>query len=173
MPIKRPDGKPLELDKPNPLLATQDFWDFDNETIYLHNFKKPIAIVIQEKHMTKPTPRILTKELIEEKPKTTSPPRKKMLVHCLKAVREEHIDDLYGDKYHTINYKGKFTFEAILINVNDLSISLWSPTDNVTDSSIIFPEGDMKWWKINSVKPSENGFLLEGTPSIDHPDFSD
>lgn len=97
---------------------------------------------------------------------------KRTIANCLQADFKEHIDDLYGERSTKINYKNKFTFEAIFIDEDDLNLVFWTHLNKVTKHSIIYPRNkEKRWWKVTNVKNAPEGYFISCMPSQYHPNF--
>jgi hypothetical protein len=97
---------------------------------------------------------------------------KKTILHCLPAVVKTVVDDLYMDRSFKVSYGKKFTFEAIIVEENDLGIVFWTHLENISRFSVIYPQNQEKrWWKVDNVKNAPEGFFLRCLPSSDQPAF--
>lgn len=101
---------------------------------------------------------------------------------CLPVVVDVQEDSLYGDVITTNKYGDKFTFEAIVIEKDDLEIKFWSNADLVSKGSIVYPSKytyrkeeykDYRWWEIKEITEKGNGKLIYAILSTITPDFSD
>ena len=95
--------------------------------------------------------------------------------HCAPAIGEKvHKDALYGSSYTTTRYGEKFIFDAVVVDVSDFQLQIWS-VRHVPKGSIIYrkdPEGGERWWRINEVEPKSSGYLAIANISELNPDFS-
>jgi hypothetical protein len=95
----------------------------------------------------------------------------KTFIHCLPAIIVEKKDSLYGDVSSRIQYKNKTSFEAVIINQNDMSIEMWAEVV-FEKGSILYPKnGDKRWWKIQNHYPKLGGHVMQAVPSQDQPYF--
>lgn len=97
----------------------------------------------------------------------------KVVVLCQPGVVRKNKDDLYGEIRTQVVPAGEpFTFEGVIVYGDDLSLSIWSPTDRVTRGSVIFPQNrDKRWWKVVSVEPNMQGWMLNTVISDYQPQF--
>lgn len=194
MTLRKSDGTPYRLNRPNPLMLNQEIWDGD---FVLHNFKfketviedgskfnyrsvehvpfaDEIANAIQDEG--EDLPPIETVKAETPPPKATSILKhspNKIVVYCLPGVIKKVRDDLYGDTKTKIEYVSEpFTFEGIVLLADDISISVWCPTDQVTVGSIIYPQNNEKrWWRVMKSSPNTEGWMLEAGISDFQPRF--
>lgn len=142
------------------------------------------TVVIEEKPAIQPPLPITQPEVVAPQeindPTIERPPTinekllsyKRTIVNCLQADVKEHIDDLYGERSVKVNYKSKFTFEAIFIDEDDLNLVFWTHLEKVTKHSIIYPRNkEKRWWKVTSVKKAPEGYFINCMPSQYHPNF--
>lgn len=96
---------------------------------------------------------------------------KKTFIHCLPAFVKEKEDSLYGDVSTRIEYSKKTSFEAVIINQNDIKIEMWAEV-YFEKGSILYPKnGDKRWWKIHEYYNKLGGYVIIGVPSQDQPYF--
>jgi hypothetical protein len=179
MAIKNKDGTIFQLQKPNPIMKDQEFW---NDYI-LHNFNGEETIAIEQpqppkkkyqnieeiipqeiKVPIKETP--IPKKKPKEEPKKEEPP--KTLLYCMPAITKH--DKLYGED--RISYGPQFTLESIVIEMDDLTCKLWVNTNKVTENSILYMPRTIRWWKAEKITDNNNGHIIVCTPSTIQPDFS-
>ena len=98
----------------------------------------------------------------------------KVVIYCLPGVIKKGRDELYGDpRPSKIEYtKDPFTFEGIILLADDLSLTIWCPTDQVTVGSVLYPQNnDKRWWRVLSSTPNTEGWMLETGISDFQPQF--
>lgn len=194
MPIKKKDGTEFKLRHPPKLSAHQEFWS--DEKLVFHNFKFKQSIVknvqpIVAKKLEVPPVVTTVETFLEEikvqpEVKETLPieePKKienKIFTFALPSYFVEVEDDLYGEKYKKIHYKEKITFESILIDRGDLSLSFWTNISLQKGSVVYFSKyidgqkiSEFRWWKVSKSEPAEEGFVYYCINSDYQPDFSD
>jgi hypothetical protein len=92
--------------------------------------------------------------------------------HCAPAIREEHIDALYGDRKISTRYGKKHVFDGVIVSQSDLEIQFFSFRP-IAIGSIVFPVNlDKQWWRVEEVAPKTGGYLCKGLVSDVNPDFS-
>jgi hypothetical protein len=214
MPIKDRDGNIYKIQKPNPVMKEQEFWnksklklinfDFINEVVSdegevvikdVINKNGPIPKKeIENILVLKPEPIIENKPIvienkpepiIENKPIVNKPIVKeitdrekkikemKIQVYCLPVFDSEVKDDVYGDKYLVKSYGDKFTFEAIMVEEEDLFCKFWTNT-KIPSSSIVYPKNQSRrWWQVQNLESMDNGYMITAAPTQANPDFTD
>jgi hypothetical protein len=96
----------------------------------------------------------------------------KVTVLCLPGRMSKNIDDLYGESRPQVVYDDPFVFEGVIVYGDDLSLSIWSPTDKVTKHSVVFPQNrDKRWWRVVGIEPNMQGWMLNTTISDFQPQF--
>lgn len=94
----------------------------------------------------------------------------KVSVYCLPGIPKK--DDFYGENRGKFDYGEPFTFEGVVVYGDDITTTVWSPTEQVTKGSIIFPQNrDKRWWRVVSRDPKMGGWMLHGTVSDFQPQF--
>jgi hypothetical protein len=184
MTLRKSDGTPYRLNRTNPFMMNQEIWNGD---FTLHNFKfkelvvpdtgqtdyrsleqvsfvDELAEAVQD--ITKDLPPVESVKVETPPPKVTSVLKhspNKVVIYCLPGVVKKVKDELYGDMKTKIDYTGEpFTFEGIILLGDDISLTIWCPTDQVTVGSVLYPQnGDKRWWRVSSVKPNTDGWMLE------------
>jgi hypothetical protein len=176
MTIKDKDGKPYKLSGPNPLRLSQNDWD--KSQVELINMQWNGTSVKQEKEQQKPIQKYITpvttesNEVIEPPKQQEQPSIKKTVFLCLPILKNVTSDDLYGINQVTTSFGKKYTFEAIIIDENDLMLSFWTSID-ISNDSIVFPRSfGKRWWKISSRQAINGGFSYSAITSDINPDFS-
>jgi hypothetical protein len=164
MPIKNKDGSTLTLQAPNPLMKHQELW---GNKYTLHNCKwEPVS-----NENTEVVQQPVVVPMLEEIPRP--PDDGRIHVWCLPAHVKEQVDKLYGQKYQRIKYGKKFMFEALVLEEDDLYMSLWTNTRAVTLESVIFPRNQEKrWWRVNSIEQQNDGYCLMTSICDFTPEFS-
>jgi len=198
MALKTSDGKPYRtLFEPNPILKEQE--SIEEKNLVFHNFKWEPTVVEglppvtqQKKKKKRPALKpeslsastqddfmeLIRKEASELKAeKKPEPPKPKdimdnnnvVIVHCQTATIREREDDFYGETRKTIQYGENTQFEALIVESNDLGISLFVKND-VSIGSVLYPSvykngeklNDNRWWRVTRSKPTKDGFILIG-----------
>jgi hypothetical protein len=96
----------------------------------------------------------------------------KCTVYCLPGNLKKNTDDLYGESRPQVVYGDPFVFEGVIVYGDDMSLSIWSPTDKVTKHSVLFPQNrDKRWWKVVGIEPNMQGWMLNTTISDYQPQF--
>lgn len=207
MTLMNKDGKPYRtFSAPNPLVAEQI--TVDKQELVFHNFKqkttveeipdlpKPIKSEIP-KPQTAAVDDFLSLLKTEAKnlkatppPELPKPPKPKdvmegegvVVVFCQPATIRETTDDLYGETRRTIKYGEKFDFDALIADMSDLEICLFT-RQKIDIGSVVYPsrykfktdEGGLqllRWWRIGQIQPYKDGFLLYGNITNHNVDFS-
>lgn len=97
----------------------------------------------------------------------------KITIHCLPANITIKHDNLYGDVKKSIKYGDKFTFDAVLLEIEDFQLAFWTNL-KLTNESIIYPKNsDKRWWKTTTSESKFNGFIYYCKPSNVTPNFED
>ena len=153
-------------------MRDQQLW----EEYQLHNFVfKPFIVedtgsakFVHQKNSTIVDELAALKEESLEIPILKNSPNK-IVVNCLPGNKK---DDFYGENRGKITYGDPFTFEGIVVQADDMGLSMWSPTDKVTKGSVIFPQNrEKRWWRIIRVEPDTQGWMIHGTISDYQPQF--
>jgi len=100
----------------------------------------------------------------------------KVAIHCLPAVRIEHVDKTYGQRYATLrtDFGNKFVFEAVMLEEQDLAIQFWTTCQQVTVGSILYPMNkDKRWWKVRDREPKTGGLLMTAVITDFNPSFGE
>lgn len=165
MAIKNRDGTVYQVQRPNPIMMTQSLWSKD-ETAIMHNkfgkkvrLSKPQEVIKEEK-------KVAEKKVKEPEPDYTD-------IWCLPAFYEVKEDPLYGTSHSVIKYGAKFQFKGIVLNSEDLFITLIYK-DEIPDGSVLFPRNkDRRWWRVaKSEKLGDGNYVITGLPSDYQPSFS-
>jgi len=194
MALRNKDGSTYRLQSPNALMKNQSIW-----TDYiLHNMKwnsiehKSNQVVnkmesnlvlkdtfVQELEMTKNEISnnlindVEKKEAIVVKDKNVKGKNdiKKTFMFCLPAIVLKKTDSLYNEEYNSIEYDNPFSFEAIVVQEEDLYYKFWA-TLKIESESVIYPKSNTKrWWRVNSKEEKGNGFIYICIPSNYQPHF--
>jgi hypothetical protein len=172
MALKNADGTTYTLSKPNPIMLNQTLW---RDKCILHNIvgrKIMIDDVVVSVPVPKPTEKPAEPQVVEKLEEPTPDPNVTQ-IWCLPASYKEVVDSLYGEKFQRLVYGKKFLFDAIIIESEDLYLTLWTDTRAVTAGSVIYPRNqDKRWWRVQNVK-EENGYLIYAMVTDYQPDFSD
>lgn len=172
MPIKNKDGTPYRIQGINPLMKGQDRWE--NEEGWKVHYVEPEVIIIKDpKRMApegymeeEPLPAIIGVGVISNKE----------IIYCLPLVMNVEEDPLYGQKSYVSSWGDKFSFEAIKIEYNGMSISFFARMpeeymDKLTRGSIILVFRERQWWKIEETERSEDGIKIYCVPTELKPSF--
>ncbi len=177
MALRNKDGSVFKLNGPNPIMTQQTLW---NDKYIIHNKIGRRVVIADSQEIQEPILKPQTKEpqIVESLGKKeeirVESPNDPIQVWCQPANYVEVVDPLYGEKYKKIKYGKKFMFEAIIVEHEDLFMIFWTNTKAVTPGSVIYPRSrDKKWWRIESVKEDQGGYLMYASITSHHPDFSD
>ncbi len=188
MVIKNKDGSEYKLSKPNPHMKNQLLWDsFELHNMNFENIKglikknkveiKKIEIEEAEEIEVEEKVKAEVKEVkveevkVEEKEEISV---KKTLIYCLPARIKVHEDILYGEIKKIITYDKKFKFEAVILNITDIGMDIWTNAVVIEKESILYPQNfDKRWWKVNSISSKFDGKILSCVLSSMTPSFED
>lgn len=192
MAIKNKDGSTYSFSKPAPQMEQQTFWD-KKEKITFHNkfgekhhqedikIKEPELIhreikVVDFKEVTKQHEDEIkiVKAIEESKPKPIS--EDILDVWCLPCLEyTENVDPLYNESYSNIKYGEKFTFQARLLELEDLYVKFITEIHvKLPEESVIYPKmKNRRWWRIRGVKEVKGYNIYLGMISDYQPAFVD
>ena len=189
MVIKNKDGSEYKLSKPNPHMKNQLLWDsFELHNMNFETIKELIKknkveikeIVVEEVEEEEEVEEVKIKaieeevkeEVKEEIKEETSV--KKTLIYCLPARIKIHEDILYGEVKKIITYDKKFKFEAVILNITDIGMDIWTNAVVIEKESILYPQNfDKRWWKVNNISSKFDGKILSCVLSSITPSFED
>lgn len=181
--LKNKDGTPYKLNKPNPLMQGQQLW----QDYVVHNMEWEVEIHVDNKVYSN---QIYSQEDVnfledldrakEEIPKIEKPKEilvqnniEKTFIHCLPAYIQTKKDELYGETTQTIKYGNPTSFEGVLIEQNDLLMSLWTDVDDIGEESVLYPKTQFKrWWRVKQKRKQASGWILDSIPSDYQPSFT-
>lgn len=198
MALKNKDGSTYKLQKPNPTMKEQSLWA--NEKFILHNMKWTAEIAEDKTEVTPIQSDLVVQDnFVDELKETkqeekneepvferkvitapdnqrieeeTKPEIQKIFVHCLPAILRTKTDDLYGETYQTIQYEKPTSFEAVLLNENDLIYEIWTDTNTINLGSVLFPKtGNKRWWRVKNKDQKANGWIISCILSDYQPSF--
>lgn len=70
-------------------------------------------------------------------------------------------DSLYDEVTVRTKYVDSFTFEAIVLSVNDFTLIFWTRLEKLTIGSILYPQNDSKrWWEIKEIESVPGGHKI-------------
>jgi hypothetical protein len=169
MVIKNKDGSPFRLQRPNPIVKDQDFWE---EKYDLHNFKYTDIVTKEGYEHIEKYQQIeeIQPEEVHVKEEKVLKNIEKVMMHCLPAIVKEHYDSLYNEKKTSMSYGNKFTFEAVIVERSGLFFKIWTNT-KIERSSILFVPKDRDWWRVESTEPQSGGLIINCIPSETQPSF--
>ncbi len=189
MVIKNKDGSEYKLSKPNPHMKNQLLWDsFELHNMNFENIKglikknkveiKKIEIEEAEEIEVEEKVKAEVKEVKVEEVKVEEEKEeisvKKTLIYCLPARIKVHEDILYGEIKKIITYDKKFKFEAVILNITDIGMDIWTNAVVIEKESILYPQNfDKRWWKVNSISSKFDGKILSCVLSSMTPSFED
>ncbi len=192
MVIKNKDGSEYKLSKPNPHMKNQLLWDsFELHNMNFENIKGLIKknkveikeieveeveeteeIEVEEKVKAEVKEVKVEEVKVEEEKEEISV--KKTLIYCLPARIKVHEDILYGEIKKIITYDKKFKFEAVILNITDIGMDIWTNAVVIEKESILYPQNfDKRWWKVNSISSKFDGKILSCVLSSMTPSFED
>ena len=194
--LKKKDGSEYKLLSPNPLMNTQILWLDEFKTHNMRWETEKDAIKKADKNVSSPVEvketflsaldKTQIEEMLEEDFKKEvihedlqrkeeiieENQIKKIFIHCLPAKIRIKKDDLYSESYKTVQYENPISFEGVLLQEADLAIEIWTDTNDISVSSIIYPKlGSKRWWKIQEKTQKMGGWVLTGVPSSYQPSF--
>ena len=164
MAILNNDGTPHQLAGYNKLRAAQvTFGKYET-----HNCRWERTVLPDHHRTPVPEPEAPVVPHVEE------PERAKhvITVLCLPALVRDVDDALYGQTYRKRAYGEKFSFEAVALDVGDLTLTLLTSAD-VAAGSVLYPQtNDKRWWEVAGVRETPEGTALHCVPSGFQPSFS-
>jgi hypothetical protein len=189
MVIKNKDGSEYKLSKPNPHMKNQLLWDsFELHNMNFENIKGLIKknkveikeIVVEEVEEEEEVEEVKIKAIEEEVKEEVKEEIKeeisvkKTLIYCLPARIKIHEDILYGEVKKIITYDKKFKFEAVILNITDIGMDIWTNAVVIEKESILYPQNfDKRWWKVNNISSKFDGKILSCVLSSITPSFED
>lgn len=164
-PVPKKEIENILVLKPEPIIETQPVIE---------------EIVIQPEPVIAPKP-----TMVEKKPEPENQPdfydqdqlnkinKIKIQVNCLPVFDREVKDEVYGYTYTVKSYGDKFTFEAVMIEEDDLFCRFWT-NKKIPSSSIVYPKNQSRrWWQVQELENFENGYLIMAVLTQANPDFTD
>ena len=189
MVIKNKDGSEYKLSKPNPHMKNQLLWDsFELHNMNFETIKELIKknkveikeIVVEEAEEEEEVEEVKIKAIEEEAKEVVKEEIKeeisvkKTLIYCLPARIKIHEDILYGEVKKIITYDKKFKFEAVILNITDIGMDIWTNAVVIEKESILYPQNfDKRWWKVNNISSKFDGKILSCVLSSITPSFED
>lgn len=189
MVIKNKDGSEYKLSKPNPHMKNQLLWDsFELHNMNFETIKELIKknkveikeIVVEEAEEEEEVEEVKIKAIEEEVKEVVKEEIKeeisvkKTLIYCLPARIKIHEDILYGEVKKIITYDKKFKFEAVILNITDIGMDIWTNAVVIEKESILYPQNfDKRWWKVNNISSKFDGKILSCVLSSITPSFED
>jgi len=99
--------------------------------------------------------------------------QKKIQVYCLPVFDRKVKDDIYGDTFTVKAYGDKFTFEAVMVEEEDLFCRFWTNTE-IPASSVVYPRNhSRRWWQVQELELLDGGYMVYAAPTHANPDFTD
>ena len=96
---------------------------------------------------------------------------RRSFVYCLPAKLRTVRDSLYDEQFYTVDYGDPFSFEAVIVEEDDLGMKFWSTVD-MERGSVVFPKTTYKrWWKVVSSEKRSGGSVYSCSPSDFQPHF--
>lgn len=175
--LKRFDGTPYSLSRPNPIMQGQSSWDgyvgynLENYEIFSY-FPKSLKIKKIEKR-EEPTKEITVIEPSAPAIPVLITPEETELMKCwvLPAEITITVDKVYGQETKRVVWGKKFNIEASIEDSNDLHSILWTDQiSSINRGSIMFI--DMRHWKVESTSPEKGGILIKCVASDQTPSFA-
>jgi len=189
MVIKNKDGSEYKLSKPNPHMKNQLLWDsFELHNMNFETIKELIKknkvkikeIEVEEIEEEEEVEEVKIKAIEEEVKEEVKEEIKeeisvkKTLIYCLPARIKIHEDILYGEVKKIITYDKKFKFEAVILNITDIGMDIWTNAVVIEKESILYPQNfDKRWWKVNNISSKFDGKILSCVLSSITPSFED
>jgi hypothetical protein len=181
MTIKRKDGTPFTLSKPNPIMTKQEVWDdlmiatnFKYEEISYRPTRNRLKQGVVFVDVTEETTEY-KEPIVELSKRNEFAPsnRNKMVCYVLPVETKTIIDPLYGETQKKKVYGKQFTMEIEFIKTNDLMCEIWTNSiPSIEKNSIIFIVEDRQWWRVQSTNPDKNGIHIACMVSTENPSFS-
>lgn len=185
MAVYKKDGSVYKLNGPNTLMFSQEKWG----SFATHNLKNlanlkmesniPHVVLGQKKEPEQKKEIVIAQEepkiepVIEEKIEIKEEPHivqplknefegfNRTIMHCALAKREEKKDSLYDETIVRTKYIDSFTFEAIVLSINDFTLVFWTRLEKLTIGSILYPQNDSKrWWEIKEIESVPGGYKI-------------
>jgi hypothetical protein len=180
MAVYKKDGSVYKLNGPNNLMISQEKWG----SFVAHNLKNLSNLKIESNtpHVvlgSKKEPEIKKETItfvqtpstekidikqdtleIKEKPLENNyfDGFQRTVMHCALAKLEEIKDELYNDVHIKKKYIDSFTFECIVLSLNDFTLIFWTMLDNLSVGSVVYPQNDSKrWWEIKEIESVPGG----------------
>lgn len=203
MPILDKNGNVFKLRGPNPMLEEQDRWDNSKLKFINMNFKEEVVRdkkrhpMRYEEPKKVPEPKMTIVQQVEAIPELQlpeimqdivtlepepeppvpiqepRPERKTNKVLCLPVYEVQRKDDLYGGEFTEKKYGMKFSFDALIVEEEDLYVLLFTDK-KIPQKSVIYPmNNSRRWWQVHEITPERKGYLVTGVPTSVNPDFTD
>lgn len=194
MPILDREGKVYSLRGPNPIMESQDTWDYSQiillnfkpETpIILPDSKRPNRIVterklspaeefLQELSMPDPVAEVIILDEEEEEGDaqlTVLMREHSILFLCIPVTNRTQHDSVYGDRYISQEYGEQIELHAIITDESDLALEFWSPVQ-LQPKTVVFPQNfKRRCWKVERSEENSGGHLHFAVPSEVNPSF--
>lgn len=185
MAVYKKDGSVYKLNGPNHLMIEQEKWG----SFVTHNMKnlsnlkmesnishvvlgnkkqievkeENIKTIIEQPVEVEEKKEEIVSNFIEKesKEKEYFENYNKTIMHCALAKLEEIKDVLYNDTYIKKKYVDSFTFECIILSVNDFTMIFWTKLEKLAVGSIVYPQNDSKrWWEIKEIESVPGGYKI-------------
>ena len=153
----------------------EDVVDIKEELNLEENRVIPAKEFIQE---IQQTPVAIVEPVVEQPPVVEKQPIPRSIskrvvgIHCVPVVETSVTDELYGETRKRRSYGQKYLMEGIPMTENDFIFQFWSSKE-IVPGSVVYPQTQSKrWWRVQSVAPKSDGFVMSCIASDVNPDFS-
>ena len=173
MTLKKKDGTNFNLSCPNPLIKDQERWDKSKlisynkfgikKTLYFSETKE--ELILEEK-----LPEIITEPEIKipEIVETSETPE---IVGKLESEKDQKIDNGVIEVWCQPKVGKSFKFEAVVVEINDFSIVIYTNV-KLTTGSTIYPTNNKRWWEVkNVIEETKDEYLVSSIITNFHPYF--
>lgn len=93
------------------------------------------------------------------------------IFHCVPIIEITVVDKLYGTPRKRRSYGERFSFDGVLMGHDDLQIVFWAVRE-VPLQSVVYHQGEARWWRITEAAPQDKGFVYRGVVSEVNPSFN-
>jgi hypothetical protein len=93
------------------------------------------------------------------------------IFHCVPVIETTMVDKLYGTPRKRRSYGERFSFDGVLMGHDDLQIVFWAIKE-VPLQSVVYQQGEARWWRITERNAQDKGFVYSGVVSEVNPSFN-
>lgn len=195
MVIRNKDGSVYKLRGPSEAMKNQNKWDgfvthnmkygsvvqedtssvekMESDFVLKDSFVEELAssIPAEEPAEVSPEPKVVVVRDKSQEQARTSDGIKRTFIYCLPSVLVSVKDSLYDEEFFKVEYGDPFSFEAVIVSEDDMSMTFWS-TSVMERESVVFPRTSYKrWWKVGEIREKSGGRIYSCKPSDFHPHF--